>query len=105
MLIRSAFSVARDWIGWMASPASFTKVSVKPTKVVAKGSNFGTTVQVFVDGIPFAQAATVKGGKKVTQKGALLTGQSVRDYIAAHGGSARISFRSANGAIAAATVR
>src|SRR5512132_758723 len=39
LLIRSAFSVARVWIGWMASPASFTKVSVRRELSATKRSN------------------------------------------------------------------
>ncbi len=86
-------------------PATVTKVTVKTTKVVAKGSDFGANVQVFLDGIPFLQPATVKGGKKVTQKGTLITGESARAYITAHGGSARITFRNPDGTTATVAAR
>jgi hypothetical protein len=97
----SGESAASNEVG--VKPATVTSVKVKPTKIVAKGTDFTPAVQVFVDGIPFASAATVKGGKKVTQKGNLVTGQSVRQYIDSHGGSARITFRNASGATATAT--
>ena len=68
------------------------------SKVVTKGAGFTPTVQVRVDGIPFVAAATVKNGTKVTQKGNLLTGQSVQNYLAANGGTARMTIRNASGA-------
>lgn len=81
-----------------AVPGTVSSVKVKATKVVTKGAGFTPTVQVFVDGIPFVAAATVKNGTKVTQKGNLLTGQSVRNYLAANGGTARMTIRNASGA-------
>ena len=56
---------------------------------------------VLVDGIPFASAATVKGTSKVVQKGKLLTGQTIGDYLAAHGGVVLVQFRNSNGGIVA----
>lgn len=81
-----------------ATPGVVTSVKVKSTKVVTKGAGFTATVQVFIDGIPFAEPATVKALKKVTQKGNLLTGQSVREYLSSHGGSARMTIRNESGA-------
>ncbi len=84
-------------------PPTITKLSVKATKIQAKGTGFTTDqVQVFVDGLPFLSPAVVKSaGKKVVQKGTLITGQTIGAYLAAHGGSARISFRNSTGAIRA----
>lgn len=76
-----------------------SKVKVKPTKITAKGSGFSATVQVFLDGIPFAQPATIKAGKKVTQTGTLLTGETVGAYLAAHDNRAVVSVRNSNGTI------
>ncbi|MCC6745203.1 MAG: hypothetical protein IT175_15180, partial [Acidobacteria bacterium] len=65
------------------------------------GEGFTEEVQVFVDGIPFARAARVKNeATKVVQKGTLVTGQSIGQYIASHGGVAIVSFRNSNGGIA-----
>ena len=81
-----------------ARPGTVNSVKIKATKVVTKGAGFTTSVQVFVDGIPFVSAATVKNGTKVTQKGNLLTGVSVQAYLASHGGSARMTIRNTSGA-------
>lgn len=79
--------------------ATVTKVKVKSTKIQATGSGFSETVSVFVDGIPFVSAATVKKqGAKVIQKGNLLTGQSIGAYLAANP-SVLISFRNSNGGV------
>lgn len=88
-----------------ATPGTITSVKVKPTKVVTKGAAFTATVQVFVDGIPFVSPATVKNGSKVTQKGNLLTGQSVRAYLSSHGGTARMTIRNTSGATVTATIQ
>ncbi len=69
------------------------------TKIKATGTGFSSTVQVFVDGIPFTTAAKVKNGTKVTQKGTLVTGQTLAQYIT-HGKTVAISFRNENGGIA-----
>lgn len=84
-------------------PPQITKLAVKATKIQAKGTGFTTDqVQVFVDGLPFLSPAVVKAaGKKVVQKGNLITGETIGQYLAAHGGRARISFRNSTGAIRA----
>jgi hypothetical protein len=80
--------------------ATLTSVRiVKGTKLVAKGKDFTSSVQVLVDGIPFGAPAKVKGSAKVVQKGALLTGQSLADYITP-GRTVTITFRNANGGVA-----
>jgi hypothetical protein len=79
--------------------ATLGPVKVKPAKIVATGSGFSPTVQVFVDGIPFVSAAKVKGGTKVTQKGNLITGQSLAQYLTS-GKTVAITFRNENGGIA-----
>lgn len=80
--------------------ATVTRVSVKATKIVAIGSGFSETVTVLVDGIPFGTAAKVKrSGSKVIQKGALLNGQTIGQYLAAHP-SVVIGFRNSNGGVA-----
>ncbi len=63
--------------------AAVSSVTLKNGKLVAKGTGFTTSVLVFVDGIPFVSAAKVKAGTKVTQKGNLLTGQSIASYFTA----------------------
>jgi hypothetical protein len=50
-------------------------------RIVAKGDGFSDTVRVFIDGVPFEAPSTVKALAKVIQKGRLVTGQSVLDYI------------------------
>lgn len=79
--------------------AMLTKVKVKPAKITAKGSGFTETVQVFLDGIPFAVPATIKNGKKVTQTGTLLTGETIGAYLAAHGNRAVVTIRNSNGTL------
>lgn len=81
------------------TPAVLTKVKVSASKIKATGTGFSVTVQVFIDGIPFVSGASVKGGTKVTQKGALLTGQTLSQYLTP-GKVVAISFRNADGAIA-----
>jgi hypothetical protein len=76
--------------------AAVTFVSVTTKKVTAKGTGFAGPVQVFIDGIPFATAAKVKGTTKVTQKGNLLTGQSLGAF-ARQGQSVSVTFRNADG--------
>jgi hypothetical protein len=82
-----------------ALPPTVSSFKVKAAKIVVKGSGFTDRVQVFVDGIPFVDAARVKSGKKVVQKGSLLTGQSIGAYLAAHNGRARIAVRNADGTL------
>ncbi len=79
--------------------ATLVKVKVTNAKIKATGDGFTSTVSVFVDGIPFVSGASVKGGRKVTQKGALLTGQTLAQYLTP-GRVVAISFRNADGAIA-----
>lgn len=81
-----------------ARPGVVNSVKIKATKVVTKGTGFTTSVQVFVDGIPFIAPASVKNGTRVTQKGNLLTGQSVQTYLSSHGGTARMTIRNTSGA-------
>ncbi len=79
-----------------------TLASLKVTvKIVGKGANFTPTVQVFLDGIPFASPAKVKNGTKVVQKGSLVTGQTVSQYVASKGGVVLVQFRNSNGGIVA----
>ena len=61
--------------------ATVTRLTVKPSKLTAKGIGFTPQVQVFVDGIGFNSAAVVKRGKKVTQSGALANGQTIGQYL------------------------
>ena len=85
-------------------PGTVNSVKVKAAKVVTKGAGFTATVQVFVDGIPFVSPATVKNLTKVTQKGNLLTGQSVQAYLASNGGTARMTIRNTSGATVTRTI-
>jgi hypothetical protein len=62
--------------------AVLQSVKIKGSKLTADGTGFTATVQVFVDGIPFATSAKVKrNNTRVVQKGNLLTGQSLSDYL------------------------
>jgi hypothetical protein len=80
--------------------ATLGPVKVTAAKIVAKGTGFSKPIQVLVDGIPFLAPAKVKPNfTKVTQKGALLTGQALFEYITP-GKTVAITFRNANGGIA-----
>jgi uncharacterized repeat protein (TIGR01451 family) len=69
-----------------------TMVKIKGNKIVVFGENFTDKVQVFVDGIPFVKGAKVKNEKgKINQKGNLLIGIPVRDYIVGQGGVILVS--------------
>lgn len=88
-------------------PPVIDSISVKNAKLVVKGSRFTTSVLVIVDGIPFVAAAKVKKqNTKLVQKGALLTGQTLAEYVAnaprRADGSIRvlIGFRNASGGVA-----
>ena len=81
--------------------ATLSSLKVTSTKIVGKGASFSSTVQVFLDGIPFTSPAKVKGTTKVTQKGTLVTGQTVGAYLASKGGVALVQFRNSNGGIVA----
>jgi hypothetical protein len=84
-----------------ANEAVITSVTVRGNKLTATGERFTSTVQVFVDGIPFVGNAKVKkGSTRVIQKGALLTGQSLSQYIAARGGRVQVAVRNSEGGIA-----
>jgi hypothetical protein len=78
-------------------------VTLSTKKIVAVGSGFTGAVEVFLDGIRFVQAAKVKKGTKVTQKGTLVTGQTLGQYLQT-GRPVEISFRNSNGGITRVTV-
>ncbi len=62
---------------------SLSSMKVTSTKVTAKGTGFSDTVDIFVDGIPFAEPSKVKGGNtKAVQKGSLVIGMTVEQYMA-----------------------
>lgn len=79
--------------------ATLRTVKVSGTKIKAVGEDFSGSVRVFVDGIPFAAPAKVKGGAKVIQKGQLLTGQTLSQYVTS-GKTVAITFRNENGGVA-----
>lgn len=79
--------------------ATVVKVKVTNAKIKATGNGFTTAVSVFIDGIPFSNGSMVKNGKKVTQKGTLLTGMTLAQYLTP-GRVVAITFRNADGAIA-----
>ena len=65
---------------------------IKGGKVIINGTGFTDSVTVFIDGIPFTKAAKVKKeNTRVQQKGRLLTGQSVSDYLNQQGGVVLVS--------------
>ena len=65
---------------------------IKGGKVVINGTGFTDSVTVFIDGIPFNKAAKVKKeNTRVQQKGRLLTGQSVTEYLNQQGGVVLVS--------------
>lgn len=81
--------------------AEIERVDVKNTKIVATGTGFSDEVQVFIDGIPFLKTAKVKKeATRVVQKGNLITGQTIAQYVASRGGVVVVSFRNSNGGIA-----
>lgn len=83
--------------------ATIASVKIKPKKIVATGTGFTDEVIVLVDGIPFVAPAKVKkNNSTVVQKGVLLTGQTIAQYLSAHP-SVLVGFRNSNGGIA--TVR
>lgn len=62
--------------------ATITKVKVKNGKLTLKGSGFTDDVEILLDGIPYADAATVKKqNTKAIQAGMLVTGQSTDEYL------------------------
>lgn len=65
---------------------------IKGGKVIVNGTGFTDNVTVFIDGIPFTKTAKVKKeNTRVQQKGRLLTGQSVSDYLNQQGGVVLVS--------------
>lgn len=65
---------------------------IKGNKIVINGAGFTDDVTVFIDGIPFTKDAKVKkSNTRVQQKGRLLTGQSVTDYLNQQGGVILVS--------------
>jgi uncharacterized repeat protein (TIGR01451 family) len=69
-----------------------TGVRLKGAKTLVLGEGFTDSVEVFVNGIPFRKNAKVKNEKgRVVQKGKLLTGQDVDDFIRQQGGVVLIS--------------
>lgn len=84
------------------TPPTIASVKATAAKVTAKGSGFTTdSVLVTADGIPFLSAAVVKnGGKKVIQRGPLITGESIVNYARTRpGGVVTILIRNSNGGI------
>ncbi len=69
-----------------------TGLKIRGNKISVLGSGFSDTVQVFIDGIPFKKDSKVKLEKgRVVQKGKLLTGQSVQQYVSQQGGVILVS--------------
>lgn len=69
-----------------------TSFEIRGGKVIINGADFTNSVSVFIDGIPFSKAAKVKKqNTRIQQKGRLLTGQSVSDYVAQQGGVVLVS--------------
>lgn len=69
-----------DGTGDKAGP-TITSTKVKSTKITAKGTGFTDTAEMLFDGIPFADPAKIKNGTKIVQKGLLVTGQTVEQYM------------------------
>lgn len=81
-------------------PPSIDSLKVKNIKIKALGINFTGPVQVFMDGIPFLSPPVLKkNDTKLIQRGNLITGETIGNYLAAHNNRARIDFRNANGAL------
>jgi hypothetical protein len=74
------------------------KMKVKGEKISAKGSGFDAQVEVYLDRqVYFVAPSAVKRGKKCVQAGALRSGQTMAEYVAARGGEVAISFRNTTG--------
>jgi hypothetical protein len=81
---------------------SIARVKLKASKVVITGMNFTSTALVFLDGIPFVKTArSKKNGTKLAQKGQLLTGQTVGEYLASTAGPVLVGVRNSNGVFTA----
>jgi hypothetical protein len=79
--------------------ATLGTVKASKTKITITGSGFTPTVQVFLDGIPFASPSRIKKNRtRVVQKGRLLTGQSLEQYLTS-GRAVTISVLDANGGL------
>jgi hypothetical protein len=61
--------------------ASIRSMRVKGDRLVAKGNGFTDQVTILVDGIAFATPSVVKKRKKLTQRGALATGETLGQYF------------------------
>ena len=84
-----------------ANEAAIASVAIRGNKLTATGERFTSTVSVFVDGIPFVAAAKVKkGNTRVIQKGNLLVGQPLGQYVAARGGRVQVAIRNSEGGVA-----
>jgi hypothetical protein len=71
---------------------TITGLTIRGKKLVVAGMDFSDTVQVFVDGIPFKKPAKVGSGNTgILQKGKLLTGQTVQQYLNQQGGVVLVS--------------
>lgn len=89
-----------------AGEASISNAKATASKITVTGEKFTSTVQVYLDGIPFSSAAKVKkNGAKVVQKGTLITGQSVGAYLSSHSGRGLLSIQNSNGGIATFSLR
>lgn len=81
--------------------ATIVKLKVTASKIIVTGADFTDQLTVFVDGVPFAAPASVKkNNTRVVQKGLLVTGQTLGQYLAAYP-AVLISVRNSNGGIAA----
>jgi uncharacterized repeat protein (TIGR01451 family) len=79
---------------------TITGFQIRGNKVIVTGEGFTDEVQVFVDGIPFKKDAKVKAASgRIVQKGKLLTGQRVSQYLAQQGGVVLVSVLNTNSGI------
>jgi hypothetical protein len=82
-----------------ADAATLRTIKITNTKIVAKGGGFSQPVSVEIDTSAFATGSKVKGAAKVVQKGALASGETIFEYMNAHGGQMLITFRNAGGGV------
>lgn len=81
--------------------ARLSSVKVTASKIVANGSGFSATVDMFVDGIPFAtEAVRKRSGARFVQKGTLVSGETIGGYLASHP-VVLITLRNENGGVVA----
>jgi hypothetical protein len=83
--------------------ASISSLRVKPTKIVAKGTGFTPSVQVFLNGVPFVGPARVKQRRKVSQAGLLTSGESIAQVFAA-GTPVEVTFLNSDQSLTRVTV-